>query len=395
MSTPPAAPPARGAVDDDRPQWLPFTLVCLSYLSATVGEQLLSPLFPTAARDLGLSLARGGLAFGVLTASIAIANLVGGALLQRRSSAWVLRVAALVTAAGSVTAALAQGYGVLLASQVLLGAGAGLFFPAGLQAVAVLAGPRRKGFAMGLYGVAFSAGLTVAALLGALGAAQGWRVAFWISAVLAVAAAVSAAVLRVPPVPSQPGGIPWRLVLGLPTAVGAVGAVCQYGAIPFLTTFAVQEWGLSAGGAALVLAAGRVVSIAAKLVAGAGADRVGPHASARRTGVVLVVTGLAWVLLPGGPLVYAVAALFAGTVSSLFPVANVLAVERFGQRGTALGAYRSAQIGLGAAAGVVIGVLGDAVGLRPTLTVAVLCPALLLWICRPRPGTGGAHERAR
>ena len=41
--------------------------VCVAYLVATTGEQLLSPLFPTAADDLGLSVARGGLAFGTLT----------------------------------------------------------------------------------------------------------------------------------------------------------------------------------------------------------------------------------------------------------------------------------------------------------------------------------------
>jgi predicted MFS family arabinose efflux permease len=237
--------------------------------------------------------------------------------------------------------------------------------------------------------VAFSVGLTLAALLGVLGARQGWRIAFWVSAALAAAAIVASGWLRTAAATANEPGIPWRLVLGLPTAVGAVGAVCQYGAIPFLTTFAVSEWGLSAGGAALLLAVGRVVSIAAKLVTGASSDRVGPYTSARRTGVVLTVTGLAWVLLPGSWPVYALAALFAGTVSSLFPVANVMAVERFGGRGSALGAYRSAQIGVGAVAGLAIGLLGDALGLRPTLAVAVVVPASLVLMCRDpaRPAT--------
>ena len=75
-------------------------------------------------------------------------------------------------------------------------------------------------------------------------------------------------------------------------------------------------------------------------------------------------------LLPGSLLTYALAALFAGMVSSLGPVANVLAVERFGGDGMALGAYRSVQIALGAAASAVIGLAGDVFGLRPTLAVA-------------------------
>src|SRR5690606_29219192 len=145
---------------------------------------------------------------------------------------------------GSVIAALAPGFAVLVLAQVLLGIGAGFFFPAGLQAVALFAGPARKGFAMGIYGVAFSGGLTVAALLGTLGASQGWRAAFWVSAALSAAAVVVSFTLRVHATVSAPAPrVSLRVILGLPTAVGSVGAVCQYGAIPFLTTFAVAEWG--------------------------------------------------------------------------------------------------------------------------------------------------------
>jgi hypothetical protein len=93
---------------------------------------------------------------------------------------------------------------------------------------------------------------------------------------------------------------------------------------------------------------------------------------------------LAWVLLHGSLVTYGLAALFAGMVSSLGPVANILAVERFGGDGMALGAYRSVQIALGAAASALIGLAGDVFGLRPTLAVAVLTPLALLWICRER-----------
>ena len=77
---------------------------------------------------------------------------------------------------------------------------------------------------------------------------------------------------------------PAKAVVGLPTVIGAVGAVCQYGAIPFLTTFAVAEWHLRAGQAAALLAVGRVLSILAKVLSGASSDRRGPIASARTTG---------------------------------------------------------------------------------------------------------------
>lgn len=369
-----------------QPRWGSFTLVCLAYMVATTGEQMLSPLYPSASEELGLGVGQAGIVFGLLTASIAAFNLVGGLLLRRVSPSVLIRAAAAVGVVGSVTTATTHSLGQLILGQIVLGASAGLFFPAGLQAVAALAGPGRKGFAMGIYGVAFSAGLTLAAVLGAVGSSHDWRIAFWIAAGLGVAASIGGTGhARTKPVPGSHSPFSIRTVMALPTAVGTVLAVCQYGAIPFLTTFAVQQWGLSATSAATVLIAGRIISIVAKVVGGASADRVGAKASARRTGLLLTLTGLAWVLLPGSKFTYALAALFAGMVSSLGPVANVLAVERFGNDGMALGAYRSVQIALGAAASAIIGLAGEAFGLRPALAIATLAPLALLWICRERP----------
>ncbi|CAN5643394.1 MFS transporter [soil metagenome] len=365
--------------------WGMFALVCLAYLGVTVGEQALSPVLPGVRVDIAMSESQAGTAFGLLALSIAATNLIGGAVVGRWGARTMMLAGLVGTVAGSVAAATAHGFGGILISQLLLGAGAGLYFPAGLQAVGQLAGPARRGFAMGIYGVAFSAGLTVAAVLGAFGGTHGWRIAFWCSAGLGVAAFAATLMLRLGPPTGAAFSMrfPRRAVIGVPTFVGAVGAVCQYGAIPFLTTFAVSEWGLRAGQAAAVLAVGRVISILAKLISGAGTDRVGPIVSARRTAVVLVATGIAWVLLPAGWPTYACAAVFAGTVSSLFPVANMVAIDHFGNHGPSLGAYRSAQIGIGALAGWLIGLLAGSVGLRPVLLAAVVSPVLLLVFLRP------------
>lgn len=365
------------------PRWGSFILVCMAYLVATTGEQLLAPVYPTARGDLGLSVGQGGIVFGLLTGSIAACNLVGGVLLRRISPAALIRGAALVGVVGCLTTATAHSFAQLIVGQIVLGASAGAFFPAGLQAVAILAGPAKKGFAMGIYGVAFSGGLTLSAVLGAVGSSYDWRISFWAAAGLGLIAVIGGAgEATTRPVRGTHSKFSLRTVMALPTAVGTVLSVCQYGAIPFLTTFAVDQWGLSATRAATVLVVGRLISIVAKVIGGASADRIGAKASARRTGVVLTATGLAWVLIPGSLPTYALAALFAGTVSSLGPVANVLAVERFGGDGMALGAYRSVQIALGAAASALIGLAGDALGLRPALAVATLAPLTLLWICR-------------
>ena len=367
-----------------RPHWGVFTLICLAYLVSTAGEQLLSPLFPTTRDDLGLTVGQGGIAFGLLTVSIAVMNLVGGAALRRIRPVVLIRWSSVIGAGGAALTALAPGYAVLLVGQVLLGSAAGLFFPAGLQSVGLTAGPARRGFAMGLYGVAFSLGLTMAAVLGSVGAGVGWRLPFWIAVMLFAVAAVSTLWMKVPApaTTAHLDKVPVREVLSLPTAVGTVLAILQYGAVPFLATFAVEEWGITAASAASVLVAGRLLSIVAKVVGGMSADRVGARTSARRTGLLLTATGLAWVLLPGGWPTYAIAAVFAGSVSSLGPVANTLAVERFGQNGMALGMYRSVQIALGAVASAMVGLIAERTGLRPTLAVSMLVPLALLWICR-------------
>jgi len=374
---------------NERPRWGAFALVCLAYLGVTVGEQALSPVMPEVAAEFGVTEGQSGVAFGLLALSIAAANLVGGAVVGRFGPRALMLAGLAATTAGSVVAAVASGFALVVAAQVLLGAGAGLYFPAGLQAVPAVAGSGRRGFAMGLCGVAFSAGLTFAAVLGAIGAASTWRLAFWCAGGLAAAAFVATWAVRLGPPTGAPVSLrfPAKAVVGLPTVIGAVGAVCQYGAIPFLTTFAVSEWGLRAGQAAALLAVGRVLSILAKVLSGASSDRRGPIASAQTTALVVGLTGIAWVTLPAGWPAYACAAVFAGAVSSFFPIANMVAVDYFGTNGPALGAYRSAQIGIGAAAGWLIGRVGETVGLRATLLVAVASPLLLIVALhrRPRP----------
>lgn len=365
------------------PRWITFGLLCAAYFASTTGEQMLSPLFPIVSDDLGLSVTQGGVAFAVLTATIAVTNLIGGDAVRHATPRTIVRLACLAGVAGAVVNALTTSYPVLLAGQVLLGAAAGLFFPIGLQGVGIAAGPAKRGFAMGIYGVAFSGGLLAAALLGTLGAAASWRLPFWIAAGLFVGAGVAIGFADLGPrTPGPRGKLPLREVLTLPTYVGIVLATLQYGAIPFLTTYAVSRWGISAAEAATVLVVGRLVSIVAKVIGGASADRIGAKASGRRTSLVLTATGLAWVLLPGNLVTYGIAAIFAGAVSSLGPVANMLAVERFGGNGLALGMYRSVQIALGALASATVGIAAGWVGLRPTLAVAGLVPLALLWICR-------------
>lgn len=368
----------------DRPNWVLLSIICSSYVAATIGEQVLGPIFPDALSEFGLSEVDGGIAFGLLAASIALLNLIGGLTLAKIGARKTIAIAALLSMLGAIIAATSHSFEQLAMSQILLGAGAGLFFPAGLQMAGVAGGTSRRGFVMGIYGVAYSLGLTASAALGALGAQIGWRSAFGVSAGLSLLAFMSTLFTRLPQIAksTKNGREALRLSLSKPTLVGGIGTISQYGSISFMTIFAVQEWGLSTAKAAALLGVGRLISIVAKLVSGSSSDRIGPFASARWTGIALFITGIIWVVLPGGLLTYTCAALFAGTVSSLGPIANMLAIEKFGRDGVTLGAFRSMQIAMGATSGVLIGMFGEFFGLRTVLAFAVITPLSLLWVCR-------------
>lgn len=375
---------------DASPRWLAFTIVCIGYLATTTGESLLAPIYPVVAPDLGLDLAGAGAAFAVLASSIAVANLVSGVMLRTVVANRVIAAAVMSTAVGSTVAATASQSWQFLSAQVLLGAGAGLLYPAAIMSVGTFAGPNRRGFAMGVFGVFFSGGLTVAAGLAALGTTVDWRISFVIGAGLALVAAVVVWPISDAPRSDADGHVfaGLRRVLGLPTIVGVVGGISQYATVSFFPVFAVTVWGITDARAAAFLAAGRVLSIPAKLVTGALADRTGPIDAARITGVVLGSAGLAWTVVPWVPVAAVGGIVFTAAVSGLFPLANVLAFDRVGRRGGALGAFRSLQLGAGAVAGIVLGTCAESFGLRPTVAVVSLLPVALVSLSagsRPEP----------
>jgi predicted MFS family arabinose efflux permease len=391
---------APAAAASDRPRWVAFTAVTAAYLAVTVAESILAPVLPTVADELGLDLGAAGSALGTLTGAIAVGNLGGGWLLARAGGRVTIVGGLVVTAAGCAVVATAADLAGFLGGQALIGLGAGAYFPAGLQAAGWHAGASRRGLAMGLFGVAFSVGLTAAALLAALGARLDWRFAFVAAAVLCV---VSAATLVRTPLPARrpraaaaasPAARQHVLErraslarLRTPVVAGGIASVCQYGTVGFLPTYAVTGWGMSAAGAALLLAAARVVSVPAKLLAGAASDRFGPRRTLAVVGALLVTTGLVWTLLPASVVVFAAAVVFGGTVSAVFPVANVVALAQFGDRGGMLGTFRSVQVAVGAAGAWAVGAASGPFGLAPVLAVTTALPAGLVWLARQRhPG---------
>ncbi|MGQ0848572.1 MAG: MFS transporter [Actinomycetota bacterium] len=376
-----AEPVEIASTPNGRANWVGFGAVVASYLAVTVAESVLAPLFPAVATDLGLGAQTAGLAFGILTGLIAVGNFLGGLLLRHLAPRAVAALSLGITAVGSALAAMSHRANPLLFSQALIGFGAGLFFAPALKAAGLAAGTRRRGLAMGIFGVAFSAGLALAAYLAASTASR-WNTAFFVAAATCVAGLV---VVVVAPWPDsrQPDAGKLRLgAIRLPVVVGSVGAVSQYGTVGFLALFAVTVWGLSPASAAVLVATGRLLSVPAKLAVGSAADRFGGRTALVSVVLVLAVTGALWTSLPNSAFTLVAAAIFAASVSALFPVANLIAFERFGDQGSMLGAYRSVQIGVGAVGAFLVGLLADVYGLRFVLTVSALIPILLLLVAR-------------
>jgi predicted MFS family arabinose efflux permease len=363
-------------------QTLGFVVATVGYLAVTTAESLLAPVVPVVRDELGIDIGTAGLAFALLTLAIAGGNLAGGLLLARRGARQGVVAGLAVTTAGTLATAASGGRLAFLLSQVLVGLGSGVFFASGLYSVGVLAGTRRRGFAMGLFGVAFSGGLAGAALLAALADVHGWRLSYGLVAALAAAAGIACALARLPSTPAG-GGLPGlrtalRRLLRRPLLVAGVGAISQYGTVGFLPTFAVLAWGMSPASAALALTAARLLSVPAKLVSGNATDQAGSLRIARRLGIALVALGLWWTLAPGPAWTLWAAVVFAALVSGLGPVANVLALDSFGGEGMLLGAFRSAQIAVGSAASAAIGGASSLLGLRPVLVVCALVPLAMV-----------------
>lgn len=364
-----------------------FVAVNVGYLAVTCAESLLAPVFPIAARELGLNLEEAGFAFALLAASIAVGNLAGGALLSGLGPRVGAVLGPLLAAAGGVLAASSDGWARFLLAQAVLGLGSGVFFASGLSAAGDLAGDRRRGLAMGFFGVAFSGGLALAALLVAVTGAGEWRTSFWISAGLSVVGAGGVLAASMPPRAPSADPTTWaglRRALPAPLLVGGMATGSQYGTVSFLPSFAVHVWGLSGSSAAAMLALARILSIPGKVQAGRRADRAGGLATAGFIGLLLAGLGLWWTLSPGWWLGLWAAIGFASGVSALGPVANLLALDAFGGRGFLLGVFRSAQIGIGALTSFALGVASEAFGLRPTLAVAAMVPVVLAVVAHRR-----------
>lgn len=171
-----------------------FRLVLLALGTFAIGVEgfVIATLLPSIAGDLGVTIAQAGYLVFAYAIAYAIGAPVLSALTGHLDRRMLLTVVALIFGAGTIFAAVSQGYAVLLMARVVIAASAGLY-AATAQATAVsLATPERRARAV----ATVVAGTTMAVALGApigglINGFAGWRGTYLAIAVLGLVAAIA------------------------------------------------------------------------------------------------------------------------------------------------------------------------------------------------------------
>ncbi|MFH8748606.1 MFS transporter [Streptomyces rimosus] len=196
-------------------------LLLLSLLVFIIGtiEFLPVGLLPDISRDLGVDPSRTGLLVTVYAFTVGLT----AAPLTARTSAWprkrLFLTVCTVFMAATALSGLSPNYAALAATRLLCGLAHGVFYAIVAGYAAAIAGPGRSGRATAIVFAGVSLAFVVGVPLGtAAGTAFGWRTAFLATAVVGLAALLTAARL-LPPVPP---GTPLR-VSDLPRVARAPG----------------------------------------------------------------------------------------------------------------------------------------------------------------------------
>jgi MFS transporter, DHA1 family, inner membrane transport protein len=256
-------------------------VLALGIFAMVTSEFVVAGLMPQIASGLGVSIPR----VGYLITAFAVAMAVGGPVLtvlvmrMRPRTALLLLFALFL--AGNVLAATAPNYPVMLLARLVTGTASQAFFGAAVSICVVLVRPQVRGRAISVV----INGLMLGTLLGLplatfVGAAYGWRAAFWAISALTVVAALCT-VGGVPALDRIAAG-PLRHELGvfrrngslwlaLSTSLLVIGAT--FAAFSFLNPILTVISGFDAGAVPFLLVAYGAATVVGNTIVGRLADR--------------------------------------------------------------------------------------------------------------------------
>jgi MFS family permease len=320
---------------------------------------LITVALPSVSRGLDVTIGSTASVLSAYFAAYAIVLLPAGALVDRYGARRVALIGLAVFALGAGAGALVGNFGLLIASRVVQGVGAGLVSPAALAAAVSGFPPERRGSALGIWGASAGVANLIGPLLGGLlTVGFGWRAAWWALVPMAGAAAWGIA-----------GQVPRSLHAEKPTGRGPlVNPTVLVATLIAGLTFAVMigsfflaeqylqhSAGFSALGASAALVLVAVLVGAGAPLAGRLVDRHGERLPAV-LGFLATGLGLALLGIPGVPLHTVV------TILPLIPVGLGLGMLFVPTSRAALNATPSAFHGRTSAILSVGRLLGAAVG---------------------------------
>ncbi|WP_262848016.1 MFS transporter [Mumia quercus] len=391
-----------------------LTLAGAAFATVTI-ELLPAGLLPVMADDLGVSRGSVGLLVTAWALTVATLSLPLERLTRRLPRREVMVGAVLVSAAASLLAALAPGYGVVVVARIVAAAAHGLLWSLLVPYAASLVDERHLGRAVSVVLVGPTAAGIVGVPLGTAAAELvGWR-AVLVGAALVLGVAATALVRVLPrptDAPAGPGG-PEAASGGRDRSLVAVAVTATFGALLLVGHFQVFTYvgplvtrvaGMDSAALGGVLALFGATGALGLAVAGPLSDRF-PRAALPVTAVVFAATVAALTTVDEGTVQALVVIGVWGALIGLFPPvfqATIMRTASPAARGAA-GAVVVTALNLGIAVGAASGawVLENvgAEALAPTAALMVAAAALGLTVsagraARPRgPRRGGGGRR--
>ncbi len=360
-------------------------------------SDILYVLLPVWAQEFRLNLAQVGLIRTAYTAAMASFQIPAGLLAERWGERRLLAAGTALTACGFIAAgAWAGGFASLLVLLLIAGLGSGVQHPlsSSLVSKAYETGARRA--ALGTYNFSGDLGkVAVPAAVAFAATVVGWRAAAAGYGVLGLVAALAIVLLltrlatggasepaaRAPGYAANGWGIRDARGFQALSAIGMIDNATRTGLLTFLPFALIAKGSTVAGvGSALALLfAGGAIG---KFVCGLVAEKVGVIRTVVLTEAA-TAGGIALVVVVPLPVVLAIllplGIALNGTSSVLYAtVADLVTVDR---RSRAYGLYYTLSVGASSSAPTVYGLLGDAVGVGPTLMVVALVVLVTIPLC--------------
>jgi EmrB/QacA subfamily drug resistance transporter len=222
----------------------------LAMFTCYLGQTVLGVIQPTIADELNLSAPEAQWVVNAFFLSLALFAPVGGRLGDYYGHRQVLLVALLVFAAGSISAAVSQGFPWLVISIAVAGVGASTLYPSSAAMIANRVPLERRGDALGKYSAIGASVFVIGPLLaGVLTEAISWRAVFGLQAAIGVGLVL----------------IGWlkvdRRVVGQPERFDVSGFVVLLAGLTPLLVALMQalSWGWNSVGTIMLFAVGLVV----------------------------------------------------------------------------------------------------------------------------------------